>query len=118
MDVLLVEDDALVRDVLAELLAEAGMRVTETADPKQALDLPEATAPPTVLVTDIDLGVGMNGVALAVAARRRWPSLRVVLISGRPDNLNGYRLRPSDRLLLKPFLSADLLGAIQELTAA
>jgi CheY-like chemotaxis protein len=116
MDVLLVEDDALIRMCLAELLAAAGLRTTAVSDPAEALDL-IAALPPAVLVTDVNLGARMNGLALAEAARRCRPSIHVVIISGRPENLDGHMSHPSDRFLPKPFLPEDLLRIIQELRA-
>ncbi len=114
MDVLLVEDDELVRRTLAEGLAEAGLQVTDLPGSREALGLPNATAPPAVLVTDINLGSAMDGFGLALAARQRWPAICVVLISGRPQNINGYQLHRSDRFLAKPFVIDDLLWAIRE----
>lgn len=114
--VLLVEDDELVRMCLAEALADAGISVTEASDAEQALGLASAAAPPAVLVSDVNLGPGMDGIALAAEAHRRWPALRVVLISGIPGNQARCHLRTSVRFLPKPFTDADLLRAISELT--
>ena len=80
----------------------------------EALGLPNATAPPAVLITDINLGSAMDGIELALAARQRWPTIGIVLISGRPENINGYQLHRSDRFLAKPFDVDDLLSAIRE----
>ena len=117
MHVLVVEDNELVRAVLVDVLGEAGMQVSDTADPEQALGLLDAAGPPMVLVTDIDLGTAMDGFKLATAARRRWPSIGVVLISGRPQHLHEHRLHSRDRFLPKPFRSRDLLRTIQEIMA-
>lgn len=46
MRVLLVDDDELIRTVLAELLDNAGYEVVETGDPLDAMGLPEALGPP------------------------------------------------------------------------
>lgn len=115
MDVLLVEDDEITRAVLAEALTDAGMRVTDVSGPSAALDLANAGKPPAVLVTDVNLGVAMDGFALAAAARQRWPEICVVVMSGRPDNLDGHQLYPWGRFLPKPFLGSDLLRVIGDL---
>jgi DNA-binding response OmpR family regulator len=117
MRVLLVEDDELVCMVLFALMDDAGMQVTATHDAGQALGLPDAVGPPTVLVTDVNLGAGMDGFDLADAARRRWPSLGVVLISGRSLDSHKHVLCSSDRFLPKPFEGGRLLQMIQEVTA-
>lgn len=117
MRVLLVEDDELVRRCLAAALAEAGLRVTELPDAERALALAGRDARPDLLVSDVNLGPGMDGLALAAEAHRRWPLIRVVLISGVPANLVGRPLLPSDRFLAKPFRTAALVRLVTELTA-
>src|SRR5947209_2264438 len=114
MEVLLVEDDRVLRVALAEALADSGMHVTDVSGPSAALDVPDARRP-TVLITDVNLGGAMDGFALAAAARQRWPAIRIIVMSGRPENLNGHQLHPSDRFLAKPFRGAELLQAIKEL---
>lgn len=116
--VLVVEDDELVRAYVADLLSDAGMVVTITADPRRALDAPVGLQPPLVLVADVDLGADMGGFELAAAARHRWPFVRTILISGGAVDLDAHRLHPSDRFLAKPFRAADLLGAIEAAFAA
>jgi CheY-like chemotaxis protein len=118
MHLLLVEDDEIVRAVLTEALADAGMHVRSVSGPSAALALPAGKDSPMVLVTDVNLGVAMDGFALADAARQRWPEIRIVVMSGHPENLNGHRLHPSDRFLPKPFCGAELLGVIHDLMAA
>jgi CheY-like chemotaxis protein len=118
MHILLVEDDEIVRAVLTEALADAGMQVRSVAGPSAALDLPAGESPPMVLVTDVNLGVAMDGFALADAARQRWPEICIVVMSGIPENLNGDRLHPFDRFLPKPFCGSELLDVIRDLTSA
>jgi CheY-like chemotaxis protein len=91
------------------------MHVTDVSGPNAALDVPDASGSPTVLVTDVNLGVAMDGFALAAAARQRWPAIRIIIMSGHPENLNGHLLHPLDRFLPKPFRGAELLRVIQEL---
>lgn len=119
MDVLLVEDEPLVREMLAEGLADAGLRVAEASSAEAALDAvgaaAEAGRPPRILVTDVDLGSGIDGLALAAEARRRWPDLGVVVMTGRPSNLDGRRPDLCEVRLLKPFGPSRLTAAVQEL---
>lgn len=114
MDVLLVEDDDLVRATSAEVLVDAGLEVAEAASGEQALCMGSAS-PPAVLVTDVDLGRGMSGLDVAAAARRRWPGLGVLYITGRPGNLQGVPLRGRDRFLSKPFRAAALIDTVRDL---
>jgi two-component system OmpR family response regulator len=112
IDILLVEDDDLLREVLADSLSEEGLKVASTSNPECALNAIESGRP-TVLVTDINLGSDIDGFGLAEAARAASPPLGVVLITGVPDNYNRYRKRGSEVLLQKPFRTNDLLKAVR-----
>lgn len=113
MHVLLVGWDGVVRLYLAEVLGEAGMCVTAAPDAERALARGFVGTPvPGVLVSDVKFGRGMDGVALAAEARRRWPGVRVVLMSGTPGHRDRCGLCVHDRFLPKPFTAAALLRAI------
>ncbi len=81
--VLLVEDEPLVRLVVADLLNEAGCRVIEAAHAAEALAVLEAGLPVDVLLTDVDMPPGMNGYQLANDVHRRWPAIEILVTSGR-----------------------------------
>lgn len=111
--VLLVEDDDYIRDCLAELLADNGWRVTAVAGAAQALRMADVGMVPDVLVTDLRLGHGMNGTALISAARRRWPLVCAVLMSG--ADVAEPILARGDQYLCKPFSGGRLVQIIAEL---
>lgn len=116
MDVLLVEDEPLIRETLLEDLSGAGLDVADAPDAETALGAAGgAPRPPCVLVTDVNLGGGMNGLALAAEMRRRWPELGIVVITGKPSNLGGRRHDPREICLLKPFGTPRLAAAVHEL---
>jgi CheY-like chemotaxis protein len=112
VDVLLVEDDDLVRDCLAEALHDAGLDIEGSASGEAALMVLRRVTAPKVLVTDINLGHGMDGLAFARAAREVHPGLPVVYISGRYAELRGLTGR--ERFLPKPFTAPTLLRAIAD----
>ena len=118
MKVMLVEDDELVRATLVDGLEDAGIQVAEFSDPEKALSPPETVDPPDVVITDIDLGSKLNGFDVAAAVHHRWPSVRVLLISGLPADHTGHRLDPRDRYLQKPLSNRRLLRTIDELAKA
>lgn len=115
MDVLLVEDDDLVRLCLGIALGDAGLSVVAAADAGRALELAAADGAPAVLVADVVLGRGMDGPALVAVARRRWPGLGVVLMSG--ANVAAPALGPNDRFLRKPFDLTALVRLVARLAA-
>ena len=68
-----------------------------------------------MLLTDLQLGPGLNGLALIATARQRWPGVRAVLISG--TDMEELALDPGDRFLRKPFDVDALARAVSELIA-
>ncbi len=116
MEILLVEDDELVRDCLEVALLDAGLETKGSVSGEAALDLLRQGQVPKVVVTDINLGAGMDGLAFMRAARERWPGLPVVFISGRYDSLRG--MSTCERFLHKPFTTPALLRAIEDVRAA
>jgi CheY-like chemotaxis protein len=116
LDILLVEDDDLVRDCLYEALLEAGHLIEGIGSAEAALVRLSADRPPAVVVTDINLGAGMDGLAFARAAREVCPNLPMVFISGRYAELRG--MSPVERFLSKPFTTPALLQAINDVSSA
>jgi two-component system C4-dicarboxylate transport response regulator DctD len=111
VDVLLVEDDELILDCLAEALNDAGLQTGRSLSAEAALVLMNVNAP-KVVVTDINLGAGMDGLALGRATHAKWPGMPVVYISGRYAELRG--LGSHERFLSKPFAATALLRAIAD----
>ena len=111
--VLLVEDDPEVRLIAHSFLDALGCRTHACAGAAQALLLfgeSRRPAPFDLLLTDIALGAGMRGTELAELARRRWPELPVLLVSGYSADLLDL---PTDRPLLhKPYGRDELANAI------
>ena len=118
MHVLLVEDDDLVRSCLAEAMMEAEFEVVEAPDAESALGLARAIPPPRIIISDVNLGSGMDGFEFINEARRQWPGVAVVLISGLAANFAGRRCKAAERFLLKPFSLRTLLRHVVELTEA
>jgi CheY-like chemotaxis protein len=118
VDILLAEDDSLVQVLLIEVLQFADFTVTAASSGDEAaVLLTHLLEPPRLLLTDINLGPGVDGFTLGARARDRWPSLPVIYISGVPMNLTtlgGARvLHPfQERFLRKPFQTEVLLTTV------
>jgi CheY-like chemotaxis protein len=81
--VLVVEDEPLVRLVIAEVLSDAGFKVLEAADAGEALTILKATIPVDVLYADVDMPPGINGYELAQQVHAEWPQIEILITSGR-----------------------------------
>ncbi len=113
--VLLVEDDADVREVLKESLAASGWEVTQAADGAAACEVLEQDVPLDILVSDVVMPGAVSGVALVRAAARLRPELPVLLISGYPSaTLAAQGADESElNLLRKPFTHAEFLARME-----
>jgi DNA-binding NtrC family response regulator len=80
--ILVVEDEVLIRLSVCDFLRECGYRVLEAGTGEDAQSLFESGEPIEVLFSDIDLGRGGNGFALATWVRSNYPAVRIVLASG------------------------------------
>jgi CheY-like chemotaxis protein len=112
--VLVVEDNLAMRRVVLRQLRELGYRVLECDHAAAALELLERE-PVDLLLTDIVMPGGLDGVELARLARERWPALKVVLTSGFPQaRVNGNDdVLGNLPLLSKPYSKDELAGVLR-----
>ncbi len=118
--ILLVEDEDMIRDVARHFLEQAGHRVVEAANGRDALDrFASSREPFDLLLTDVVMP-GMGGLALARALRESAPGLRVLLMSGYAQELAGPEGSDARSLpfLAKPFDAAGLRHAVASALAA
>jgi len=108
-DILLVEDHPAVREETARLLRDLGCRVTAAEDAEGAMAALVAGEPLDLMITDLSLPYGLDGRALAEAARAMRPDLKVLFTSGYGPQ--GAQAEPD--FLPKPFGRAALSAAIQ-----
>ena len=108
--VLLVEDDAAVRDTVAGMISSLGYRVATAPNGVVALSLLQGGRAPDLLMTDVVMPGGIDGFELARRARALYPSLKVLLASGYNHGLNSGERDPEPgiRLIGKPFRLTEL----------
>jgi DNA-binding response OmpR family regulator len=114
--VLLVEDDADTREVMALLLDAAGYQVLSARDAKAGIRLMDEQPDIDVIVTDVNIGGGQDGISMAEELRRRGSNAAVVVISGDPE-ASSDRLGPTATFLPKPYDRKALLAAIADARA-
>lgn len=83
--VLVVEDEALLRIMAAELIDEAGFTAIEATNGGEALGILESRSDIIIVFSDVEMPRGMDGVELAITIRRRWPQVGIILTSGHAD---------------------------------
>ena len=113
--VLVVEDDPDVRRSTVMLLTSLGCEVTETATSSAALSHLARESGIEVLLSDVVLAGGDNGIELARKAVRQRPDLGVILVSGYPEvELAKSGLQQGEFLLLpKPFTREDIIRGLR-----
>ncbi|EYD74871.1 hypothetical protein Rumeso_03512 [Rubellimicrobium mesophilum DSM 19309] len=113
--VLVVEDEAVVRDLVVEVLGELGYEALEAPDGPAGLRLLQESRRIDLLITDVGLP-GLDGRQLADQGRALRPGLRVLFVTGFAEGATiseGF-LEPGMALLTKPFAVATLMAKIRE----
>jgi DNA-binding NtrC family response regulator len=109
--VLLVEDDMFQRGVLADMLKDEGFEVIEcTTGEAGELIIASIGTELQALITDHNLAGKMAGAALAHYARRRYPHMNIVIMSGTTVN----PIPVGTAFLRKPFPPERLLDMVRE----
>jgi len=118
--ILLVEDDADVREMLVTYLTRLGYRVVETRDGQEALSVLRSDGALDAIVTDVVLPGGMRGPDIVAAAGKIAPGLKALYISGYSENAlsSGGELLEGIHLLTKPFRMAELARKLRDLLEA
>jgi CheY-like chemotaxis protein len=113
--ILVVENEALIRMELVHTLVAGGYTVSECGDGASAMAQIDASHDLQGLISDIRLGKGPDGWEVAHHARRKFPNLAVVYVTG--DNFSNWSAEgvPKSLILQKPYAEAQLMNAISGL---
>jgi CheY-like chemotaxis protein len=115
--VLIVDDEALVRMIVVDVLEDLGYLSLEAIDATSGLTTLRSSIRIDLLVTDVGLPGGMNGRQLADAARALRPDLKVLFITGYAETavLNHGQLDLGMQIMTKPFAMEALSNKIREM---
>ncbi len=113
--VVLIDDEATLRMLVAEQLEEMGYQVLQAADGVAGLALLQMTGEVDLLITDVGLPGGLNGRQVADAAARIRPGLKVLFITGYAEQavIERSHLEPGMHLLVKPFTMQALTERVR-----
>ncbi len=115
--ILVIDDEPIVRMLIAEVVEEAGYTPLEACDGPSGLKILESDAKINLLITDVGLPGGMNGRQVADAARLARPDLKILFVTGYAENAavgNGH-LEPGMEVITKPFVMTELANKITEM---
>jgi len=117
MDVLIIERDNLVRSMLADTLAVAGISATVLAD-EEARRLPLDQSPRLVItgLNRTNYEDDLTGLMLVSVLRRKWPRMRAIYLAALwPACLSRQALTARERFLRKPIGLGTIIDTVREL---
>ena len=117
-DLLVLDDDPLVRVTLVEALRDEGLAVIGAGSETEALAALREERAPRVVVADLDLGTRRNGFVFAAIARMLCPDVAIIYITGRPEAAEGHAMNEREVLLRKPFLPSELVVIAKRMMAS
>lgn len=117
--VLVVEDDAEVRETVVAMLTDLGYRTLKAVDPDSALTVIDSGIPIDILFTDVVMPGSMKSPELARKAKQRLPNIAVLFTSGYTENsiVHGGRLDAGVELLSKPYTREALARKFRHVLA-
>lgn len=119
-NVLVIDDETALREIVEEVLRDAGYRVFTAQDGPTGLLILDSNTPIDLLVTDVGLPGGLNGRQVADTARASRPGLKVLFITGYADAavVGNGRLDEGMEVMTKPFDLSALVGKVHKLIRA
>jgi len=116
-NVLVVEDELVLRMRAVDIVEDAGFTSIQAVNADQAISILENRSDISVLFTDIQMPGSMDGLKLAHAVHDRWPSIKIILVSGqvKPPRAD----TPTDsRFFGKPLEAARMVSELQDMIGA
>src|SRR6201994_3484163 len=116
-NVLVVEDEMVLRMRAVDIVEDAGFRSVEAVNADEAISILESRSDISLLFTDIQMPGSMDGLKLAHAVHDRWPTIKIILVSGQVDPSDEER--PADsRFFGKPLGAEELTAQLQVMIGA
>jgi CheY-like chemotaxis protein len=110
--ILVVEDEFLIRFMLADSLRDLGYHVLEAADGEEGLDILHSGQVVDLMVTDVRMPGGVDGMELTRRSKALAPGRPVIVCSA---HLFRSESHPADDFIAKPYTFAEFANAIARL---
>ena len=112
--VLVVEDEMLLRMRALDMVEDAGYASIEAVDADEAVAILESRSDVELLFSDIQMPGSMDGLTLARTVTARWPSIKIILVSGQMK-LTCVVLPPECRFFGKPLEARKMIAVLQDM---
>src|SRR5215218_7402004 len=116
-NVLVVEDEMILRMRAVDIVEDAGFNPVEAVNADQAISILESRSDISLLFTDIQMPGSIDGLKLAHAVHDRWPSIKIILVSGHVKPAASERPAAS-RFFGKPLGVSEMVAELQAMVGA
>ena len=112
--VLVVEDEMLLRMRAVDMVEDAGYTSVEAVDADEAVAILESRSDIALMFTDIQMPGSMDGLKLAHTVHKRWPPIKIMLVSGqlKPANID---IPADSRFFGKPLEAREMIVEMQNM---
>ena len=111
--ILVVEDEMLIRMLIADELRDADYDVVEAGDADEALEVLGTSAPVDLIISDVRMPGSIDGLGLLAAVKAKCPELPFIVTSGHIEPHVAIQ-RGADQFLPKPYSAHVVLSVIHE----
>jgi two-component sensor histidine kinase/ActR/RegA family two-component response regulator len=112
--VLVVEDEMVLRMRAVDIVEDAGFTAVQAVNADEALSILESRSDISLLFSDIQMPGSMDGLKLAHAVHERWPSIKIILVSGQIQLADADK--PADsRFFGKPLEVKQMIAELQDM---
>src|SRR6266851_9733451 len=110
--VLVVEDEMLLRMRAVDMVEDAGYTSVEAVDADEAVAILESRSDIALMFTDIQMPGSMDGLKLAHTVHKRWPPIKIILVSGQLKPANAD-IPANSRFYGKPLEAKEMIAELQ-----
>ena len=116
-NVLVVEDEMILRMRAVDIVEDAGFTAVEAINADEALAILEKRSDISLLFSDIQMPGTMDGLMLAYAVHARWPSIKIILVSGQIKLSDADR--PANSVFFeKPLVVKQMISELRAMVGA